>query len=107
MASVDWQQRVEAELKAAWLCWIHLTNRHKSPMVVYIEPWGEDYTLLPDEAVQLLPIGNSCASYLNWVQNADGCIQVYAEGDCTSIVVYQDGTELSCGHQRQVQCGGA
>jgi len=103
MANTDWKEHVEAKLKAAWFCWIHLTNCRKSPMVVYTEPWGRDYTLLPEETFQILAIGSSPASYLHWNENENDCIQVYAEGDCTEILVYQDGTELHCGHQRQVQ----
>lgn len=103
MANAGWKHRVEAKLKAAWFFWIHLSNSRKSPVVIYIEPLGEDYTLLPSETVQILAIGSSPASYLNWDEKENGCIQVYAEGDCTAIFVYQDGTELSCGYQRQTE----
>lgn len=100
-ADDDWKLNVEAKLKAEWICWIHLTNTRTSPMVVSIEPWGEDYTLLPGETVQMVAIGSSPASYVHLLEN--GFMAVYAEGDCTEILVYQDGTQLECGHQRQAR----
>jgi len=34
-------------------------NSRKAPQVVAVEPWGNDYTLLPDEKLEVIAFGDS------------------------------------------------
>jgi hypothetical protein len=75
-----------------------VTNDHKTPVTLWIEPWGEDYTLLPNETVDLVAEAYSEEFYLHWVVS-EGKILIYAEGDqAASVSVHQAGNRLQCGH---------
>ncbi len=77
-----------------------ITNRQRTPLTLLIEPWGEDYTLLPDETFDVVAEHFSEDFYFHWVTN-DDFTQVYAEGDREATVgVYQGERLLECGHNR-------
>ena len=78
---------------------IVITNGRQSSQVVYIEPWGEDYTLLAGESLDVIALGRVIAPWFNVVES-DNNIQVYIEGDSTEFAVYQGGLRVRCGHNR-------
>lgn len=67
--------------------------------VVYVEPWGEDYTLLPGEELEIVATGPNSPPWFNVVE-WDQATSVYIEGDCADFAVYQAGQRLECGHNR-------
>ncbi|MEO7887382.1 MAG: hypothetical protein ABI893_00985 [Polaromonas sp.] len=67
--------------------------------VVAVEPWGEDFTLLPGEALEIIAVGDAATPWFNLVE-WDGSSQVYCE-DTAIFKVMQGTLELKCGHNRQ------
>jgi hypothetical protein len=79
-----------------------VTNEISAPVTLWIEPWGEDYTLLPHETVEVVAESCSAEFYLHW-KVQDGNILVFVEGDQEATVcLYQEGNRLECGHHRDV-----
>ena len=74
-------------------------NARKAPQVVAVEPWANDYTLLPDERLEVIAFGDTAVPWFNVVE-WDGTTQVYCE-DTADFKVVQGDRELECGHQRQ------
>lgn len=74
-------------------------NSRKAPQVVEVEPWANDYTLLPDETLEIVAFGEKAVPWFNVVE-WDGATQVYCE-DTDDFKVIQGNRELECGHQRQ------
>ncbi len=78
---------------------LEFSNSHPVPHVVYVEPWGEDFTLLPGEALEVHAYSCGTTPHFHIIASAGGT-QVYCEGADTFKVI-QDGAELACGHRRQ------
>ncbi len=78
---------------------IGIANSRNGPHVVAVEPWANDYTLLPGEELVIIAFGNTAAPWFNVVE-WDDTTQVYCEGT-NDFKVLQGDTELECGHQRQ------
>lgn len=74
-------------------------NSRKTPQVVAVEPWANDYTLMPDEELEIVAFGNTAVPWFNVVES-DGTTQVYCE-DTVDFKVMQGDRQLKCGHQRQ------
>jgi hypothetical protein len=74
-------------------------NSRKGPLVVAVEPWANDYTLLPDERLEVIAFGEKVVPWFNIVER-DGTTQVYCE-DAVDFKVVQGDRELECGYQRQ------
>lgn len=74
-------------------------NSHPIPHVVYVEPWAEDFTLFPGEALEVHAYSLGTTPHFYIVASA-GITQVYCESSDTFKVI-QDGAELACGHRRQ------
>jgi len=74
-------------------------NSRKAPQVVAVEPWANDYTLMPDERLEIVAFGKVKVPSFTVVE-WDGTTQVYCE-DTDDFKVVQDNRELECGHQRQ------
>jgi hypothetical protein len=74
-------------------------NRTQKPRIIWVEPWGEDFTLLPGE--ELLVVGRH-ESEQPWyfVIEWDESSQVYLEA-ANDFEVVQNGIRLECGHKRQ------
>lgn len=79
---------------------IKVSNERREPLTVWLEPWGEDYTLLPDETFDVVAEGASPDFYFDMACNEKDVL-VYAEGDCTCVFVLRDGDALECGHNRE------
>jgi hypothetical protein len=67
--------------------------------VVYVEPWGEDYTLRPGEQLEIIARGGASPPWFHVVES-DGVTSVYVEGDGEDFAVWQDGRRIECGHNR-------
>lgn len=78
---------------------IGISNSRKVPQEVVVEPWANDYTLLPDEELTVIAVGKSAIPWFNLVE-WDGTTQVYCE-DANDFRVLQGDRELECGHNRQ------
>jgi hypothetical protein len=79
-------------------------NSRTFPQVVIVEPWANDYTLLPGEKLEIVAFGETAVPWFNVVE-WDGTTQVYCE-DTADFRVVQGGQKLECGHQRQAELGG-
>ncbi len=78
---------------------VGISNSSKTPRVVYVEPWAEDYTLLPNEELLVEAFGVKAMPWFTLVEWADDT-QVYCN-DTDNFRVSQNGKELECGHKRQ------
>ena len=78
---------------------IALANNRGEPHVISVEPWGEDYTLLPGEGLEIIAFGDTTSPWFHVVEWGDSS-QVYCE-EASIFKVLQDGIELECGHNRQ------
>jgi hypothetical protein len=76
-------------------------NKRGEPQVVVVEPWANDYTLLPGEQLVVVAFGDSDVPWFNVVE-WDGTTQVYCE-NTASFKVLQGDCELECGHNRQTE----
>jgi hypothetical protein len=76
-----------------------ISNSRNKPHVVAVEPWGEDYTLMPSEELELTAFGNETVPWFHLVE-WDGTSQVYCN-ETSAFQVMQNGVELQCGHNRQ------
>lgn len=80
---------------------LRVHNSTPMPRIVWVEPWGEDYTLLPGEELEIMARNEAEQPYftlVEWPQST----QVYLEGVSDDYEVLQDGSRLGCGHNRQV-----
>ena len=76
-------------------------NSRKSPQVVAVEPWANDYTLLAGEELLVVAYGDLAAPWF-YVVEWEGATQVYCQ-ETADFKVLQGGRELKCGHNRQVE----
>jgi hypothetical protein len=67
------------------------------PLVLSIEPWGEDYTFRSDAVVEIVATG---AAWFHVHVAASGVYQVYLEGDVETFQVLEGGVPVQCGHGR-------
>jgi len=79
-----------------------LTNDGGEPLVLWVEPWGHDFTLGPIQTFTL--VASSAVDTPYFAQRtSDGsrAVVVYLEGpNDISFVVLEGGIELACGHNR-------
>lgn len=78
---------------------IGVSNSRDKPHVVAVEPWANDYTLLPGEELEIVAFGNTTVPWFHVVE-WDGVSQVYCN-ETMDFRVLQGGVELKCGHNRQ------
>jgi len=71
---------------------------------VAVEPWGEDFTLLPGEALEIVAVGEADTPWFHLVE-WEGSSQVYCE-NAVDFKVLQRGIQLKCGHNRQPEAKG-
>lgn len=84
---------------------LRVWNMRNAPQEVFVEPWGEDYTLLPSEKLEIIAFSDNAVPWFAVVE-WDGSTQVYCE-DTADFKVVQGDRELACGHQRQAVSGAA
>ncbi len=72
-------------------------SRSKRSRLVAVEPWGNDYTLLPGEELEV--VAESDTDEMPWfiVAESNGDTAVWCE-ETDVFTVLQGGVELECGH---------
>jgi hypothetical protein len=79
-------------------------NDKHAPMTIFIEPWGRDYTLLPDERYDIrVKINFGGTIWPSLICHENGDMQIYIEGRHKNLRlgVYDGQTLLECGHNRR------
>ncbi|HEY8562760.1 MAG TPA: hypothetical protein VIL74_20450 [Pyrinomonadaceae bacterium] len=81
---------------------ILISNDSERPLLISLEPWGEDYTLLAKEEVEIIAADCPDDFHYNVVYYND-FIAVYVEGGSGNEYprVYRKGVELKCGYNRE------
>ena len=80
-----------------------VSNSRGQPQVIAVEPWADDFTLLPGEELVILAFGSAETPWSHVVE-WEGATQVYCE-ETSEFKVVQNGVELQCGHNRQPDGG--
>jgi hypothetical protein len=79
---------------------IEISNNTKKPLLLSLEPWGEDYTLLEQEEVEI--IADDCGENFHYqVVFHENFVAVWADGGNEYPKVYKNGEELDCGYNRE------
>ncbi len=80
---------------------ISVRNDSDLPKTLWLEPWGADYRMMPNDEFEIIEEEANDDFYFNIALNKDNDILVWAEGSEVSYpVVSQNGKELNCGHNR-------
>jgi hypothetical protein len=79
---------------------IGIINSREKPHVIAVEPWAEDFTLLPAEELEIIAFGDTAVPWFQVVER-EGTSQVYCD-NTLDFKVLQAGIELKCGHNRQL-----
>jgi hypothetical protein len=79
---------------------LKVTNDRASFITLWLEPWGEDYGMMPGDEFEVVAADAGEGFYFHLV-NEEKDLKVFAEGDVRQISVYHEGAELSCGHNRR------
>lgn len=74
-------------------------NKRKVYHEVHVEPWACDYTLMPEEKLEILAFGNDAIPWFEAVE-WDRASQIYCY-NANDFKVVQNGIELELGHNRQ------
>jgi hypothetical protein len=78
---------------------IGVTNSTARPRIVWVEPWAEDYTLMPGEELVITAQDNADQPWFHVVEWPEST-QIYIEAG-GAFEVLQGGRRLECGHNRQ------
>jgi hypothetical protein len=73
-------------------------NESQRPWIIWVEPWAEDFTLLPGERLEIISQGDSAQPWFQVVEQEQST-QVYVMGGDYDVL--QNGTRLQGGHNRQ------
>lgn len=79
---------------------IKVTNDQKTFITLWLEPWGEDYGMLPEDEFEIVSENIDETFYFH-IEYFDKGINVYVEGNGDYPYIYYKGEELSCGHNRR------
>ena len=74
-------------------------NSTKRLRIVWVEPWAEDYTLLPEEKLEIAVVDDLVQPWFCVVE-WENSSQVYIQTMSSEYEVTQDGKRLQCGHNR-------
>ncbi len=80
---------------------IVIENDTDRPRTVWVEPWGEDFTLLPKEKLEIIARNDAEQPWFQVDEFGRRC-KVYLETIVNDYEVVQSGVVIQCGHQRQV-----
>jgi hypothetical protein len=75
-------------------------RRDGSTVTVWLEPLGEDYTLLTGESLEIVATRTGLTPWFD-VGNVESGLTVVIEGGPQAFAVYQNGRQLQCGHNRE------
>jgi hypothetical protein len=79
---------------------ISFSNESPHPRVVWIEPWAEDFTLLPKESLAVHASSKNEIPWLGIIEWDDCQTQIYVEPLEVSYTIVQAGRQLTSGHNR-------
>ena len=79
---------------------ITIRNAGKRPRVVWVEPYPDDYTLLPDEELEIVVRDSSKVPSFDIVEY-DDATQVYPDQSDIDYDVTKNGIKIESGHNRQ------
>ena len=80
---------------------IRVTNERSDFATLLLEPWGSDFGMFPNDEFEIVATETDDTFYFH-VSYTDKDIIVYAVGGSgTYPYIYQNGEELSTGHNRQ------
>jgi len=79
---------------------LEILNDRREAFVVLLEPWGEDYTILPGQQFELVATGTTGESRFH-TEHRSHCLAVWVRGPVERIEVFAEGGEIHGGHQRQ------
>ena len=79
---------------------ITIPNAGKRPRVVWVEPYPDDYTLLPEEELEIVARDSSKVPSFDIVEYEDAT-QVYPDQSEIDYDVTQNGIKIESGHNRQ------
>ena len=75
-------------------------NDTDRPRIVWVEPWGEDYTLFPKEKIEIIARHTLEPPWFEVFEHDDST-EVSIEGQINDYDVLQMGKKIQCGHRRQ------
>ncbi len=78
---------------------IWIENDSDGARIIWVEPWGEDYTLLAKQKLEIVARSSSEQPYFHLIEHKDSTV-AYLEGT-SDYDVLQGGFRIECGHQRQ------
>ena len=79
---------------------ISVSNNHDCPHVVWVEPWAEDFTLLPTEELEIRAASPTVQPSFSLVESKRHT-QVYIDPIEVEYDVLQAGNVIKGGHNRQ------
>ena len=80
---------------------LEVHNATQQPRIVWVEPLGEDFTLLAAESLEIVAGSDSKQQWFGVVES-EGGTQVYLqEPSFTDFQVIQKGARIECGHNRE------
>jgi hypothetical protein len=74
-------------------------NEYSEFVTLYLEPWGEDYGMLPNDEFEIIAEHEDESFYFHLDFGKD--IKIWAQAQSIDIGVYQNGVLLRCGHNRR------
>src|SRR3712207_4787999 len=82
---------------------IKVQNKFAQPVMLFIEPWGRDYWLQPEESFKVIAIAEEVdENFCFHIIHSERQIDIWAEGQCYDVLVVYNGQELECGHNRPI-----
>ncbi len=78
---------------------LSIGNSRSHIMLVMLEPWGEDYWLLPGESFYI-KVESTSGDFWYHTQIDKEYTSVCVDGDYESVCVMQNDEVLECGHNR-------
>ncbi len=80
---------------------IKIRNEFSKVVTLLLEPWGEDYGMLPNDEFEI--IAKVVDEHFYFQVDFGENITVWAEGQVIDIGVYQNNKLLECGYNRLVE----
>ncbi len=80
---------------------IKVRNEFSKAVTLWLEPWGEDYGMLPDDEFEIIAKDVDENFYFQVDFGED--IKVWAEGQVIDIGIYKDNELLECSYNRIVE----
>ena len=103
---LDLSNKVGNERSLPHIVRFGLANDRSTPLVLQLEPWAYDYTAAPGQRLELVIASAVPDTWLNMVENADGTVQVYIEGEGPQVGlawdVFLEGERIEIGHNRDL-----